>query len=65
MTPQHYTNKEVAELFRVRESTPREAYCRDGAWMGVRPVKLPSRRLLWPKQQMDAVLRGEPLPKSN
>lgn len=65
MTPQHYTNKEVAKLFLVRETTPREAVCRDGHWMGIRPIKLPTRRLLWPKDQVDAVLSGEPIPNND
>lgn len=56
-----YTTAEVSRLFRVRQGTPREAYCRDGHWMGIRPIKLPSRRLLWPRVQVDALLRGEDL----
>ncbi len=62
MGPKHYTTRAVAEMFLVRETTPREAVCRDGHWLGIRPVKLRSRRLLWPKDQVDQALRGEPLP---
>lgn len=59
-----YTTEEFAALVRVRPSTLREAFCRAGHWAGVRPVKV-TRRLLWPKNQVDAVLRGEPLPNES
>ncbi|NYT57936.1 DNA-binding protein [Alcaligenaceae bacterium] len=54
-----YTTTEIAKLFRVLQSTPREAHSRYGHWMGIKPIKLPNHRLLWPKAKVDALLRAE------
>ena len=41
--------KELAECLRVEAQTIRRGYCVDGHYMGLKPLKLPNRRLLWPK----------------
>ena len=32
----------------VKPGSVRSRYCREGSYFGVRPVKLPNGRLLWP-----------------
>jgi hypothetical protein len=41
------STKEFAAMFRVESQTIRRAYCVDGHYMGIKPIKLPNRRLLW------------------
>lgn len=50
----YITTAETARTFGVRAQTVRRAYCIGGNYMGIRPVKLPNRRLLWP---MDGIRR--------
>lgn len=42
------TTSEFAEPFGVKGASVRRAYCVNGHYMGVRPIKLPNGRLLWP-----------------
>jgi hypothetical protein len=51
--------KEFAELVRVESQTIRRGYCVDGHYMGIKPVKLPNHRLLWPKDEALRVLGAE------
>lgn len=48
---------ELANLFHVRPETVRRAYCLRGAYMGLRPLKLPNRKLLWPADAAENLLR--------
>jgi hypothetical protein len=47
---------ELASLGKVKPDSIRSAYCRDGEWMGLRPVKLPNRRLLWDATEAAKIL---------
>lgn len=59
-TPQRgYNTKEFGAIVRAEPQTIRVSLCEKGHYLGVRPVKLPNRRLLWPADQVDAVARGE------
>lgn len=49
----------IAPLLTVRPETIRESFCRNGHYLGMRPVKLPNGRLLWDAAQVDALLAGE------
>lgn len=51
--------KELAPLFRVEPATIRRAYCVDGHYLGLKPVKLPNKRLLWPKAEAMRLLVAE------
>jgi len=42
------TTKELAAKFRAQEQTVRKRYAATGTYCGVRPLKLPNGRLLWP-----------------
>lgn len=54
-----YSTEEVAGLARVLPNTIRSNLCRFGHWLGLRPVKLSNRRLLWNAEQVERVLMGE------
>ena len=43
--------KEFAALVRVDPQTIRRALCVNGHYLGLKPLKLPNHRLLWPGDQ--------------
>lgn len=53
--------KVLAARFGVMPQTPRAALCRNGHWLGLVPVKLPSGHLMWDVEQADRLLAGEVL----
>lgn len=59
MQRQHLSTEEFAELVGVKPHTPRAALCRNGHYFGIRPIKLPNRRLLWPADAVERLLSGE------
>ena len=54
-----YSTEQAAAILHIRPQTLRAALCRDGAYMGVRPVKRANRFLAWPADGIDAIARGE------
>jgi len=52
------TTEEYAAALKVKPQSVRAGYCRDGHYLGVVPIK-PSRRLLWPADQVDALIAGQ------
>ena len=52
------TTEQLAEQVQIKAQSLRAAFCRDGHWCGIRPVKLPNRRLLWPADAVNALLSG-------
>lgn len=63
MQANHPTSKlsteELAALGKVVPQSIRAAVCRNGHWLGLRPVKLANRRLLWDAVEAARVLNGE------
>jgi hypothetical protein len=57
--PRSYTTEQTAFAFGVKPHTLRVSLCERGEYLGIRPVKLPNRRLLWPADAVDALARGE------
>jgi hypothetical protein len=53
------STKEFAGLFRVKSATVRRSYCVNGHYLSMRPVKLPSGRLLWPNNLAQQLLQTE------
>lgn len=53
-----YSTKEAAGKLRNRPATWVRNLCINGHFCGVRPVKLPNGRLLWPADQVDALVTG-------
>ena len=54
----HETTDELAARLRVKPATIRHGLCANGHYMGMRPVKLPNRRLLWDAAQAEAIING-------
>lgn len=57
-TTQQLNTEELAARGKVLPQSIRAAVCRNGHWMGLRPVKLPNRRLLWNAAEVERVLSG-------
>lgn len=55
--PRVYTTAEAAAVTRHQPQTYRREYCVKGHFNGVKPAKLPSGRLLWPADAIDALVR--------
>ena len=49
----------LAAFGQVLPQSIRASVCRKGHWNGLRPVKLPSGKLLWDAAEAAAVLNGE------
>jgi len=58
-TTETLNTRELAACFRVEAATVRRAYCVKGHYLGLKPVKLPNQRLLWPRAEVIRVLEGE------
>lgn len=48
MDKNHLNTNQFAARFGVKGETVRRNLCVKGHFLGVRPIKLPNRRLLWP-----------------
>ena len=55
----HLTTNELARTLGVQGATVRRGFCVNGHYMGLRPVKLPNNRLLWPADGVQKILRPE------
>lgn len=55
------STEQLAVLMHVKPNSIRSAFCRQGHYMGMVPVKLPNRRLLWDVAQVQTLLDGEVL----
>jgi hypothetical protein len=53
----HYTTQEFADRVRLQAVSVRSTLSRQGHVCGVVPVKLPNRRVLWPVEKVEALLR--------
>lgn len=53
------TTAEYAAAVGVKENTPRVALVQQGHYLGVKPIRLPNRRLLWPLADVQRVLNGD------
>lgn len=56
--PQTLSTEEVAALAKLRPESIRSALCRAGHWLGLRPVKLANRRLVWNSADVARVISG-------
>mgnify|MGYP001259622734 CR=1 FL=1 len=57
----NYSTEELACGLKVGQQTARAAYCRDGHYLGVVPIKCANRLLLWPADEVDALIAGRTL----
>lgn len=58
MKPRYLTTAEFAERLAVKPATASGRARVDGHYLGIRPIKLPNRRLLWPLAEVEK-LTGE------
>lgn len=59
--PSYLSTEELANIFRVKPESVRSSLCRQGHYLGIRPVKLLNRRLAWPAEAAQRALSGEGL----
>ncbi len=57
--PRLYTTNEAAAVTRHRPQTYRKDFCLKGHFHGIKPVKIPGGRLLWPADEIDRLVSGE------
>jgi len=57
MAVQLIPTEKVAELFQVKPETVRSAVSKRGHYCGLKPLKLPNRRLAWPLDEVERTLR--------
>jgi hypothetical protein len=57
--PRGYTTNHTAAALGVVPHTLRVSCSKHGHYLGIRPVKLPNGRLLWPADQVDALVSGQ------
>lgn len=60
MTSQHLTTAELADLLKIRPQTLHKGLCLHGHYLGLKPLKMPNRRLLWPAEAVERLLNPEP-----
>lgn len=53
------STEELAALLRGRPQTIRVGLCRNGHYLGLRPVKLPNGRLLWDRDEAETLIAGD------
>ncbi len=53
------STEEVAARLLVKPQTVRRSLCVNGEYMGLRPIKLANRRLLWDAAAVEALISGE------
>lgn len=52
---------EVAAVLAVDPQSVRKRYSQEGSYHGIRPTKLPNRRVLWPAEAVKRLLEGRPV----
>lgn len=55
MVEKFLNTNQLAERFGVKGDTVRRNLCTKGHFLGLKPVKLPNSRLLWPNVHPDQV----------
>ncbi len=50
------STEQCATTLTVKPGTLRRAYCVNGHYLGLRPVKLPNGRLLWPTVEVKKII---------
>lgn len=56
--PKFFSTEVFADHLQVKPQTVRVNLCRNGHYLGIRPVKLANRLLLWPADAVTALLSG-------
>jgi hypothetical protein len=53
---EYIPTNEIASSLGVKPATMIRSLCMNGHYLGMRPVKLPNKRLLWPRSDRDSLL---------
>ena len=53
------TTEEMAGMLRIVPQTARSGLCRNGHYLGMRPVKLPNGKLLWDTIEVERLISGK------
>lgn len=51
------TTKEAAKLLRISPTTLLSNHCRQGEYFGIKPLKMPSRHLVWRRSDIEAAIQ--------
>lgn len=54
----HVSTEELAAILAIDPQSIRKRHSLDGSYLGIRPTKLPNRRLLWPVADVKKLLRS-------
>ncbi len=54
----HVSTEELAAILAIEPQSIRKRFSIDGSYLGIRPTKLPNRRLLWPVADVKRLLSG-------
>lgn len=54
----HVNTEELAAILAIDPQSIRKRHSLDGSYLGIRPTKLPNRRLLWPVVEVKKLLSG-------
>ncbi len=57
-TDRRLTTEEFATAISLKAQSIRKRYSLTGSYHGVRPIKLPNRRLLWPANSIEQLANG-------
>ncbi|SDF83005.1 hypothetical protein SAMN05216466_101209 [Paraburkholderia phenazinium] len=55
----YLTTEAFADTMGLHAQSVRKRYSQTGSYFGLRPVKLPNRRLMWDAEAVEMFLRGE------
>ena len=58
-TDRRLTTEEFATAISLKAQSIRKRYSLTGSYHGVRPIKLPNRRLLWPADSLEQLASGD------
>jgi hypothetical protein len=53
------STEELAAWLKILPQSIRKRFCETGSYYGLRPTKLPNRRLMWPADSKERLSRGQ------
>lgn len=53
MLQTHVTTKQFSKMLGVNPDTVRRGLCVNGHYLGLKPIKMPNRMLMWPVANID------------
>ena len=58
MPATHLSTKEFARELHVKDESVRRSLCIKGHYLGIRPLKMPNGRLLWPVPEIKKMFKA-------